>query len=233
MSTDTNHILGAYQQSLDELNSLLNRMAAGVQQSLTKAVRALMDRDSAACAEVIADDEEINQLEKSIDALGVRIITLYQPVAADLRSIISTMKVSSNLERIGDQAVGIAKRARKMNKNLEIAETRLIEPISDAAAHQLRSALAAYRKGDIDSAVETKRSDKSLDEAYKALAKKLTKRMEENPAAIKDYLDLQFIARFLERVGDHPKNISEDAVYAEAAVDIRHGGKLPPSSSES
>ena len=87
----------------------------------------------------------------------------------------------------------------------------------------------AFRKGDVDAAVKVKAKDKELDAAYGELAKKLTKRMEEDASKIKDFLDLQFIARFLERVGDHAKNICEDAVFAESAVDIRHGGSLPTS----
>ena len=186
-----------------------------------------MNRDSSACASVIADDEEIDRLEKKIDEEGLKIITLYQPVASDLRLVASIMKVSPNLERIGDQSVGIAKRARKMNNNEELAETRLIEPLYQMAANLLQQSLEAFKAGNVDLAIEVKQQDQKLNEAQKELAKKLTKRMENDSARIKDYLDLQFIARFLERIGDHAKNICEDAIFAESAVDIRHGGSLP------
>jgi phosphate transport system protein len=137
------------------------------------------------------------------------------------------MKVSSNLERTADQAVGIAKRARKINRNPEIPEVRLVEPLYDMASSLLRRSLEAYRTGNVDIAMEVKKKDEELDKAFKALAKQLTQRMEEDSEHIKDYLDLHFIIRFLERIGDHAKNISDDAVFAEAAVDIRHGGELP------
>ncbi|MFT5409393.1 MAG: phosphate transport system protein, partial [Verrucomicrobiales bacterium] len=153
---------------------------------------------------------------------------LYNPVAHDLRKVISAMKVSSNLERVADQAVGIAKRARKMNKNAAIPETRLVEPIYDLAATLLHDAVAGFAlDGQVDEAIAIQQRDKEIDAAYKETAKKLTKRMEENPEHIKDYLDLQFIIRFVERVGDHAKNIAQDTIYTESAMDIRHGGDLP------
>ena len=129
MSNDNQHILGNFQSALDDLNALMFRMASLAQANLDAAAHGLMNRDSSACASVIADDEEIDRLEKKIDEEGLKIITLYQPVASDLRLVASIMKVSPNLERIGDQSVGIAKRARKMNNNEELAETRLIEPL--------------------------------------------------------------------------------------------------------
>jgi len=227
MSNDNQHILGNFQSSLDDLNALMFRMASLAQANLDAAAHGLMNRDSSACASVIADDEEIDRLEKKIDEEGLKIITLYQPVASDLRLVASIMKVSPNLERIGDQSVGIAKRARKMNNNEELAETRLIEPLYQMAANLLRQSLEAFKAGNVDLAIEVKQQDQKLNEAQKELAKKLTKRMENDSARIKDYLDLQFIARFLERIGDHAKNICEDAIFAESAVDIRHGGALP------
>ena len=228
MTPEPTHILGNFQKALNELNSDLARMATLVENNFHAALRGLLERDSKICAEVMADDEEINQLEKKIDEEGLKIIMLYQPVASDLRSVVSIMKITSNLERIADQAVGIAKRARKMNKNPEVPETRLIEPLHEKAATMVRTAMEAFRNSDSAAAVRVKAEDSELDDAYKTLAKKLTKRMEEDSGKIKDFLDLQFIARFLERVGDHAKNICEDAVFAESAVDIRHGGSLPP-----
>ena len=227
MPENTPHILGRFQIALDELTADLNRMSGLVLQNLASSVSGLIQRNTDLCSRVIADDEEIDHLEMRIDEEGLKIIALFQPVASDLRKVVSAMKVASNLERVADQAVGIAKRARKMNKNLEIGDTRLVEPIYQQADQLLRRSLEAWREGDVAIALDVKKKDAELDKAYKALAKQLTRRMEEDSAHIKDYLDLQFIIRFLERVGDHAKNISEDAVFAEAAVDIRHGGEAP------
>ena len=232
MSPETQHILGNYQKALDALNADIRLMAELVEKNLEKAKHGLLERDSAACADVIADDEEIDQLEKSIDEDGLKIITLYQPVATDLRSIVATMKVSTNLERVGDQAVGIAKRARKMNKNPEIPEIHDIESLFEIAIRLLRMALQALYERDVEIAMEVKDRDNDLDKAHKALGKQLTARMIEDPERIRDYLDLQFMARFLERVGDHAKNISDEAVFVASAVDIRHGGSLPEETDE-
>lgn len=227
MTEKTPHILGTFERVLDQLTTDLNTMAGLVVRSLDNAMRGLLDRNTDLCSHVIADDEEIDDLEVKIDEEGIRIMMLFQPVASDLRQVYTAMKVSSNLERTADQAVGIAKRARKINRNPEIPEVRLVEPLYDMASSLLRRSLEAYRTGNVDIAMEVKKKDEELDKAFKALAKKLTQRMEEDSQHIKDYLDLHFIIRFLERIGDHAKNISDDAVFAEAAVDIRHGGEMP------
>ena len=226
MNKDNDHILGSFQTALDELNVSLFQMADLVRLNLDKAVEGLIKRDTNLCTAVIADDEDINNLEKRIDEEGLRIITLYQPVASDLRLVASMMKVSPNLERIADQSVGIAKRARKMNKNEEISETLLVDPLYKMAADLLRQSLEAFKNRNVEQAISVKKQDAELNVIHKELVKKLTKRMESDPERIKDYLDLQFIARALERVGDYSKNICEDAIFVESAVDIRHGGVL-------
>lgn len=223
MPQESSHILGNFQKALDALNADLKRMSKLVVQSTENSIRGLLARDSGLCAQVIADDEEIDSLEMKVDREGLDIIMLYQPVASDLRQVVSTMKVSSNLERVGDQTVNIAKRARKLNKSLELPEARLIEPLYEQATGLLRRSLEAFGEGNLEAALEVKDQDKQLNKSCKSAAKQLTRRMEEDPSRIRDYLDLQFVVRFLERIGDHAKNISEDAVFAEAAVDIRHG----------
>ena len=226
MNKDNDHILGSFQTALDELIVSLFQMADLVRLNLDKAVEGLIKRDTNLCTAVIADDEDINNLEKRIDEEGLRIITLYQPVASDLRLVASMMKVSPNLERIGDQSVGIAKRARKMNKNEEISETLLVDPLYKMAADLLRQSLEAFKNRNVEQAISVKKQDAELNVIHKELVKKLTKRMESDPERIKDYLDLQLIARALERAGDYSKNICEDAIFVESAADIRHGGVL-------
>lgn len=226
------HILGNFQQALDDLTKDLNSMANLVVQNLENAMKGLLVRDTALCAQVIADDEEIDHLEVKIDREGVNILMLYQPVATDLRRVITAMKVSANLERVADQSVGIAKRARKINRNTELAETRLVEPVYDQAIALLRSSIEAYRQGGLETALGIKDRDAELDKTYKAVARQLTQRMEEDSERVKDYLNLQFIVRFLERIGDHAKNIAEDTVFVKSALDIRHGRERPEVPSE-
>ncbi|MAT45866.1 MAG: phosphate transport system regulatory protein PhoU [Verrucomicrobiaceae bacterium] len=227
MPDETPHILGKFQDALDKISADLNSMADQVTSNLEMAVRGLTERDSTLCDQVIADDAEVDLLEMKIDEEGLRIMTLYQPVATDLRRVISVMKVSGNLERVGDQAVSIARRARKMNRNLEIAETRLVEPVYKKAISLLQKSLGAFAEGNLEHALEIRGEDAELNEAQKSVSKQLTSRMENDSARIKDYLDLQFIVRWLERVGDHAKNIAEEAVFVTAAMDIRHGAERP------
>lgn len=228
MKTDS-HILGNFQSAIVDLKSDLNKMTNLSVTNLKDSTKGLIERDDAACSSVIASDEEINELEKDIDQKGIRIIMLYQPVASDLRLVTSIMKVSPNLERIGDQSVGISKRARKMNKNPECDETQLIRPLRDLALSQLENAILAFNERNVELAIEVKRKDQDLNLICKELAKKLTKKMESDSSRIKDYLDLHYITRLLERIGDYSKNICEDAIFLESAVDIRHGGELPES----
>ena len=227
MPDETPHILGKFQDALDKISADLNSMADQVTSNLEMAVRGLTERDSTLCDQVIADDAEVDLLEMKIDEEGLRIMTLYQPVATDLRRVISVMKVSGNLERVGDQAVSIARRARKMNRNLEIAETRLVEPVYKKAISLLQKSLGAFAEGNLEHALEIRGEDAELNEAQKSVSKQLTSRMENDSARIKDYLDLQFIVRWLERVGEHAKNIAEEAVFVTAAMDIRHGAERP------
>ena len=227
MPDEPQHILGKFQEALDKISADLTSMADRVMTNLEKAVRGLSERDSALCEQVIADDAEVDMLEMKIDEEGLRIMTLFQPVATDLRRVISVMKVSGNLERVGDQAVSIARRARKMNRNLEIAETRLIEPVYQKASALLRKSLVSFSNGDMKTALEIRAEDTELNESQKAVSKQLTGRMENDSERIKDYLDLHFIVRWLERVGDHAKNIGEETVFVASAMDIRHGADRP------
>ena len=137
------------------------------------------------------------------------------------------MKVSSNLERVGDQAVSIARRARKMNRNLEIPETRLVEPVYKKAIGLLQKSITSFSQGNLEHALEIRAEDEELNASQKSVSKQLTSRMENDSDRIKDYLDLHFIVRWLERVGDHAKNIAEEAVFVTSAMDIRHGAERP------
>ena len=144
MSSES-HILNNFQSSIEDLEVDLQKMTELTINNLKTSINGLIQRDSAACSSVIASDDEINELEKDIDQKGIRIIMLYQPVASDLRLVTSIMKVSPNLERIGDQSVGIAKRARKMNKNPECPESSLTQPLHDLALSQLENAYLAFK----------------------------------------------------------------------------------------
>jgi len=227
MADPSKHILAPFQDSLESLRHDLLRMASLSRENFHSSIRGLLDRDTDLCNKAIADDEEIDQLEKVIDEKGLQIIMRFTPVASDLRRVISSMKMSTNLERISDHAVNVAKRARKMNKHPELPEVKLIEPIYDISSSILSDAITAFKEDDVAKSLTLDTKDQALDLAHKEFTKKLTIRCENDASNASDYINLIFVARFLERIGDHAVNIGEDCVYASSAVDIRHGGAFP------
>jgi phosphate transport system protein len=181
-----------------------------------------MERDASACDTVIADDEEINTLEVQIDQEGLALLLKFQPMASDLRLVLATMKFSANLERIADQAVGIARRAHKLNLKGRVQATAEIEPMFRCADSLVRHAIKAFADQDANLARSIKSLDLELDAMNRDYANRLTELMQKNPSLIEEYLELIFIARFLERIGDQATNIAEDTVFAVNAEDIRH-----------
>ncbi|TLD70057.1 phosphate signaling complex protein PhoU [Phragmitibacter flavus] len=216
------HILSNFDNALTQLRQNLFKMASLSTQNLNDAVKGLLQRDLDLCNQVIADDEQVDQLEKTIDAEGIAILTRFTPMAQDLRRVVSAMKASSNLERISDQAVNIARRGRKLINSSELPETRMLEPIYSQAYNLLQDAVRSFTEEDMPLATSLKARDRELDQQQNEFIARVTRRMEEDTGHLKDYIDLVFVARFLERAGDHAVNIGEDAVYAGAARDIRH-----------
>ncbi len=220
--TPQNHILKTFDEALGSLRNNVLTMSSLTERSLDHALDGLLQRDDELCVLAIADDEEIDQLEKQVDKDGVDLLLRFQPVASDLRRVVSAMKLSSNLERMADQAVNIARKARKLNQHPVLDEIELVVPMREQAMSMFRDSVDAYIREDVEQAMQLKARDKTLDQLNAAASKRLIQRMAENPEQLRGYLNLMFIARHLERVGDHATNIAEDAVYAAAAEDIRH-----------
>src|SRR5881398_3744600 len=144
------HILGTFDESLATLRNNVLMMAGLTERSLERAMKGLIDRNDDLCANAIADDEEIDQLEKQIDKDGVDILLRFQPVASDLRRVVSAMKLSSNLERMADQATTIARRARKLNQHPPLAEVELIRPMYEQAVWMFKDSVDAFVREDVD-----------------------------------------------------------------------------------
>jgi phosphate transport system protein len=228
--TDTpRHIIANFDAALTSLRNDVIMMSSLAEQNLQNAVNGLLRRDSDLCNVAIADDEEIDQLEKQVDKYGIDIMLRFQPVATDLRRVVSAMRLSSNLERVADQAVNIARRAKKLNLHAELPESKEIEPIFQAACAILRDSLRAFIDDDTELAFSLKKRDKELDQLNREFISSVTDLMAQKPDQIRGYLNLIFISRFLERVGDHATNIAEDAIWAVQAEDIRHTYNTKPS----
>jgi phosphate transport system protein len=216
------HILGTFDESLAALRNNVLMMAGLTERSLERAMKGLVNRDDNISATAIADDEEIDQLEKQIDKDGVDILLRFQPVASDLRRVVAAMKLSTNLERMADMATTIARRARKLNQHPPLAEVELIRPLYDHAMSMFKDSVDAFAREDVDLARGVVPRDQKLDDLNRMASHKLVDRMAQDPDQLRGYLNLIFVGRCLERVGDHATNIAEDAVYAAAAEDIRH-----------
>ncbi len=216
------HILGRFDEALNTLRNDVLMMASLTEQLLVGAGRGLFDRDLDACSNVIAEDAEVDTLEKSVDEDGVNVIVRFQPMAKDLREVVAAMKVSSNLERVADQAVSIARRARRLNQSPALPETAGLEPMFRMAVEIFRASVRSFADRDEALARELKPRDRELDALHHRTIDELTDRMTADTAHIREYLDLIFIARIIERIGDHATNIAEDAVFITTAEDIRH-----------
>jgi phosphate transport system protein len=216
------HILGTFDEALSSLRNNVLMMSSLTERSLDRAINGLMQRDDEMCAIAIADDEEIDQLEKQMDKDGIDLLLRFQPVASDLRRVVSAMKLSSNLERMADQGTNIARRARKLNQHPALPEVELIKPMYAHAMAMFKDAIDAYVREDVQLARDVVPRDQALDDMNSAAGRRLIERMAEDPSQLRGYLNLIFISRCLERVGDHATNMAEDAVYAAAAEDIRH-----------
>src|SRR4051812_27401923 len=222
-----NHILGTFDEALSSLRNNVLMMSSLTERSLERAMNGLLNRDDELCVLAIADDEEIDQLEKTVDKDGVDLLLRFQPVASDLRRVVSAMKLSNNLERMADQAVNIARKARKLNRHPPLPETELIRPMHVHAMSMFRDSVQAYIRENVELAMALKARDKALDKMNAVASRRFIERMAQDPEQLRGYLNLMFIARHLERVGDHATNIAEDAVYAAAAEDIRHQPFVP------
>ena len=224
---ESRHILTAVAESLDRINTLVVQMASMAENNLANAIRGLLERNDDLCNCTIADDAEVDALEKKIDLEGHDLILRFSPMARDLRRVISSMKASTALERISDHAVSIARRARILNSRSPVTETALVQPIYELAASQLKLGVDAFHHNDLALALRIVQNDDPLDIAHYKFIDHLTESIAQNGAQAADYVALIFITRLLERIGDQAVNIAEDAVYCLTAQDIRHGGDLP------
>lgn len=215
------HILSTFDHSLNRLREQVLTMASIARRNLASAMRGLLERDTDLCNAAIAADQDVNDLEKNIDQLGMQILLKFQPTAHDLRQVMGTIRVANNLERISDQASSIAKRARAINQLPEMPELTLIQPVYHLCARNLEASIQAFTDANPEAAAQSRLLDKELDAAEKSLDQALLQVMESRQSPLEGYLHLIFVARFLERVGDHAKNICEDTIFIEKAEDIR------------
>ncbi|MGD1018134.1 MAG: phosphate signaling complex protein PhoU [Verrucomicrobiia bacterium] len=211
-----------FDQELAELKEHLLRMAGLAEQGVAQALKALVQRDDSLAKKVDTDDGLLDKLEVDIDDRCIKLLALRQPIATDLRFITMAMKISSELERIGDQAVNIAHRAEELNKEPLLKPLVDIPRMAEHAQGMIHNALDAfvYAKPEMARAVVTR--DEKVDLLNRQLHRELTSFMIEDPHTITRCLNLMSVAHNLERIADHATNIAEDIVYLYEGRDIRH-----------
>jgi phosphate transport system protein len=216
------HILKNYDDDLTKLKDSVVQMGGLAIAGLENSIKCLLGGDLELCSDVIAEDEVIDSKEKKIDEQGMSILLRFNPVASDLRLVLSSINICRSLERIGDHAVNIAKRSRKILKSGQVDQIRLIEPIYLAAEKIVSSALMAYSDVDENDARKTIKLDKEVNQLNNALGKSLTNQIAAGAENTETLLNIIFISRSLERIGDLSCNIAEDVVFITSAEDIRH-----------
>ena len=216
------HTDKAFEQDLRDLRERLLAMGAKVETLIANSVRALTDRDSALAENVIKSDKDVNRLEVEIDDLCRRILALRQPAASDLRLITTALKIVTDLERIGDLAVNIAERAKDLNEAPPLKPYVDTPRLAELAQQQVKKALDAFVSSDVAKAEVVLKEDEHLDALYLKIFNELLGYMMEDSKNIRRATALMFIAKHLERIGDHAMNVAEMVVYMVRGKDIRH-----------
>lgn len=219
---------GPASEQIAHIRETLLLMASLADRNLSLAMRALVERDEKLSASVEAEDSQLDELEISIDELVINHMATHAPVATDCRFMLVASKISSNLERIADQAVSIARRSRELNKEPLLKPLIDIPRMAQIAAGMLRDSVTALIERKPELAQEIIKRDKEVDAINKQLARELTSFMLEDPATITRALNLTIVARCLERIADHCKNIAEEVYYLYQAIDIRHERSANP-----
>lgn len=209
---------------LGELKQKLLTMASHAESSVDEAVRALVERDYELALQVLEDDNLIDQLEVEVDELSIHLLAK-APLARDLRFVTVAMRISQNLERVGDEATKIAKRARDLSEEPPVKLNLDIPRLARLALDMLKAALDAFVNLDSVAARAIVPRDKEVDALNKEMSNLLAEYMIANPGAVKRCLSLIVICKSLERIADHAKNMAEDVVYLCEAQDIRHSAK--------
>jgi len=207
---------------LEELNDKLLQMGGLVESAIHRSVRSLIEQDRELAEEVIRDEPQINQMEMEIDGLATRLLALRQPVARDLRLLTAALKINTDLERIGDLAVHVAERSLSLMHHPLVKPMTDIPKMASLVQSMLLKCLDAFVQGDAELARTVLVSDDEVDKLRDAVYAELLDTMQRDPSLLTAAIDLLFIARNLERIGDHATNIAEDVVFLVKGVDVRH-----------
>jgi phosphate transport system protein len=216
----TDHIVKSYDEHIALLTRKILEMGGMVEQQIARAIEALVNRSVDQANQVIEQDDQIDRMEEEIDQFAIRLLATRQPMAGDLRLIAMAMKISNDLERIGDYATNIAKRCERLAQEQPIKPLYAIPRMAQIAQAMIKDILDAYVERDADKAITVWHRDDEVDDMFTSLFRELLTYMMEDARNISACIDLIFVAKNLERIGDHTTNIAEKIHY------IIHGERI-------
>jgi phosphate transport system protein len=211
-----------FQEELEQLKARLLEMGGLAEEQVRLAVKGLVERDRALIARVLTSDHPVNALHIEIDKRCFTLLALHQPMAVDLRSIVSAVKINTDLERVGDLAINIAEAALRYANHPPVKRLIDIPNMASIAQTMLRDALDAFVRRDTALAQQVLNADDELDALKTQIFRELLTYMLQDPTTIEPALDLILISRHLERIGDHATNVAEDVIFMVSARDVRH-----------
>jgi phosphate transport system protein len=214
MSEAPEHLVKSFDQELKRLRNMMTQMGGIVESQVAQAADAIMQRDVASATRAVEEDPKVDALEREVESFVIRLLALRQPVAGDLRQIVVALKITGDLERIGDYAANVAKRSIVLSQFSLPYSLAGLAHMARMVQGQLKSIIDALGANDTDMAVEVWRSDQVVDDIYNAIFRELITYMMEDPRNITPCTHLLFIAKNLERIGDHATNIAENLYYA-------------------
>lgn len=208
------HTLRAFDDEIVELRGLISEMGGRAEAAIEDAMEALVRHDLDAASRIVSEDRRIDELETAVERLAVQIIALRAPMADDLREVVAALKIASVIERIGDYAKNIAKRVPLIGRQHQIEALSVLPAMATLASEMLHDVLDAFAARDPDAAVEVNERDRAVDDFYNSIFRTLLTFMMENPATIGEAAHLLFVAKNLERIGDHATNVAEMVYFA-------------------
>lgn len=210
----TEHTVKAFDEDITRLRGLIAEMGGLAELALQECMQALIKRDEQLAREVVARDKKIDALEMEVDKLAVRVIALRAPMADDLREVIAAMKIAGVIERIGDYSKNIAKRVTQIERHKQFDPLTLLPTMAEVAAEMVHDVLTAYAARDPIMAREVIARDEKVDGFYESIFRNLVSHMMETPSTISSAAQLLFVARSIERIGDHATNVAELVYFA-------------------
>lgn len=216
------HVSQKFDQELARLNEKLLYMGGLVEAMIRDSIRALLNRNSTLAEQVLIKDLTVNRLEVEIDEAAIQVVALRQPTAKDLRFLTTALKISTDIERIGDEAVNIAERAIELNREPQLKPYIDIPRMAEMAEQMLKDSLDAFVNHNTQLALEVCKNDDSIDDLNRQILRELLTYMIEDPTTISRAIKIVFVSKYLERIADHSTNIAEMVVYMVEGRIIRH-----------